>query len=87
MLWLYLQFCMDVKCRRCRDNMHKSRLQALEMRYVRRMEGVTQLDKVKNEVIRRALRQDAVLDVVKAGKKFGEETRKEIKPMIKPKID
>ena len=48
---------------------------------------MTQLDKVRNEVIRRALRQDAVLDVVKAGKKFDEETRKEIKPMIKPKID
>ena len=41
-------------------------LQALEMRYLRRVQGVTCLDRVRNEDIRRALRQDAVLDVVKA---------------------
>ena len=45
---------------------HVSSLQALEMRYLRRVQGVTRLNRVRNEDIRRALRQDAVLDVVKA---------------------
>ena len=45
---------------------HVSSLQALEMRYLRRVQGVTCLDRVSNEDIRRALRQDAVLEVVKA---------------------
>ena len=34
---------------------HVSRLQAVEMRYLRRVEGVTKLDKVRNEDIRQRL--------------------------------
>ena len=45
---------------------HEGKLQALEMRYLRRVEGVTQVDRVRNEDVRQALRQAAVLDVVKA---------------------
>ena len=45
---------------------HEGKLQALEMRYLRRVEGVTQVDKVRNEDVRQALRQATVLDVVKA---------------------
>ena len=44
---------------------HESKLQALEMRYLRRVR-VTQLDRARNEDVRQALRQDALLDVVKA---------------------
>ena len=51
---------------------HESKLQALEMRYLRRVEGVTQVDRVRNEDVRQALRQDAVLDVVKTKQRCGE---------------
>ena len=42
---------------------HVSRLQAVEMRYLRRVEGVTKLDKVRNENIRQRLKQEAVVEV------------------------
>ena len=45
---------------------HESKLHALEMRCLRRVEGVTLLDRVRNKDVRQALRQDASLDVVKA---------------------
>ena len=45
---------------------HEGKLQALEMRYLRRVEGETRVDRVRNEDVRQALRQAAVLDVVKA---------------------
>ena len=51
---------------------HESKLQALEMRHLRRVEGVTQLDRARNEDARWALRQDALLNVVKAKQRHGE---------------
>ena len=39
------------------------------MRYLRRVEGVTQLVRARNEDVRWALRQDALLDVAKAKQK------------------
>ena len=44
---------------------HKSRIQALEMRCLRRVEGVTMLDKVRNVDIRSRLGQVAVVSRVK----------------------
>ena len=40
---------------------HESRLQAMEMRYLRRVEGVTKLDRVRNEDISIRLKQEAVV--------------------------
>ena len=45
---------------------HESKLQALEMRYVQRVEGVALLDRARNDNVRQALREDALLNVVKA---------------------
>ena len=44
---------------------HMSRMQATEMRYLWRMEGVTKLDKVRNEDIRQRLKQEAVVEVAR----------------------
>ena len=52
---------------------HESSLQALEMRYLRREQGVTWLHRVRNEDVRQALKQDAVLDVVRAKQKVWRE--------------
>ena len=40
---------------------YESRLLATEMRYLRRVEGVTKLDRVRNEDIRQRLKQEAVV--------------------------
>ena len=45
---------------------HKSRLQATEMRYLRRVEGVTKLDRVRNEDIRQRLKHKAVVEAAHA---------------------
>ncbi len=42
---------------------HVSRLLAAEMRYLRRVEGVTKLNKVRSEDIRQRLKQEAVVEV------------------------
>ena len=47
---------------------HRSRIQAMEMRYLRKI-GVTRLDRVSNEDIRRRLGVEAVLAVVDRKKK------------------
>ena len=57
---------------------HRSKIQAMEMRYLRKVEGVTRLDRVSNEDIRRRLGVEAVL-VVAARKK--KEWRKRIEGM------
>ena len=44
---------------------HVSRLQAAEMRYLRRVEGVTKLDEVRNVDIRQRLNQEAVVEVAR----------------------
>ena len=44
---------------------HESKIQACEMMFLRRVEGVTRLDKVRNEDVRRSLGQEAVMDIVK----------------------
>ena len=48
---------------------HKSKIQAKEMRYLRKVEGVTRLDRVSNEDIRRRLGAEAVLAVADRKKK------------------
>ena len=48
---------------------HRSRIQAMEMRYLRKIEGVTRLDRLSNEDIRRRLGAEAVLAVVDRKKK------------------
>ena len=52
-----------------------SRLQAAEMRYLRRVEGVTKLDKVRNEDIRQRLNQEAVVEVARKKQSMEGETR------------
>ena len=44
---------------------HESKIQACEMMFLRRVEGVTWMDRVRNEAVRRSLGQEAVLDIVK----------------------
>ena len=46
-----------------------SRLQATEMRFLRRMEGLTMLDRVKDVDIRHRLQRKAVVEVVKMKQK------------------
>ena len=44
---------------------HESKIQACEMMFLRRVEGVNRLDRVRNEDVRRSLGQEAVMDNVK----------------------
>ena len=44
---------------------HESKLQAFEMMCLRRVEGVTRMDRVRNEKVREALGQEAVMEVAK----------------------
>ena len=46
----------------------KSRLQATEMRVLRKVAGVTRLDQVRNETVRNRLRLEPVLKKVKRGR-------------------
>ena len=43
----------------------QSRVQATQMRVLRRIEGVNKVDRVRNEVIRERLGQEGILDLVK----------------------
>ena len=47
----------------------RSKIQAMEMRYLRRIEGVSRLDRTPNEDIRRRLGVEAVLAVADRKKK------------------
>ena len=40
-------------------------MQACEMMFLRRVEGVTRLDRVRNEDVRRSLGQEAVVNMMK----------------------
>ena len=51
---------------------HRSKIQAMEMRYLRKVEGVTRLDRVSNEDIRRRLGVEAVLAVADRKKEWRE---------------
>ncbi len=51
---------------------HRSKIQAMEMRYLRKIEGVTRLDRVPNEDIRRRLGVEAVLAVADRKKEWRE---------------
>ena len=44
---------------------HESKLQAFEMMCLRRVERVTRKDRVRNEEARKALGQEAVMDIAK----------------------
>ena len=44
---------------------YESKIQACEMMFLRRVEGVTRLDRVRNEDMRRSLGQEAVVNMVK----------------------
>ena len=47
---------------------HESRLQACEMMCFRRIEGVSRLDRMRNEDIRQSLGQVAMVDIMKDGR-------------------
>ena len=44
---------------------YESKIQACEVMFLRRVEGVTRLDRVRNEDVRRSLGQEAVVNMVK----------------------
>ena len=44
---------------------NESKLQAFEMMCLRRVEGVTRKDRVRNDEVRKTLGQEAVMDIVK----------------------
>ena len=44
---------------------HESKIQACEMISLRRVEGVTRLDRVRNGDVRRSLGQEVVMDIAK----------------------
>ena len=44
---------------------HVSKLQAFEMMCLRRMQGLTRMNRVRNEEVREALGQEAVIEMVK----------------------
>ena len=48
---------------------HMKKLQAVEMRYLRKVEGVTRMDKVRSDDIRMRLRQEDVVATVYRKKK------------------
>ena len=54
---------------------HRRKIQAMEMKYLRKIEGVTRLDRVPDEDIRRRLGVEAVLAVVDRKKKEWRERR------------
>ena len=62
---------------------HRSKIQAMEMRYLRKVEGVTRLDRVSNEDIRRRLGIEAVLAVADRKKK---EWRERIEGMSQERL-
>ena len=51
------------------QNRHMKKLQATEMRYLRKVEGVTRMDRMRSDDIRERLRQEDVLDTVLRKKK------------------
>ena len=51
---------------------HRSKIQAMERSYLRKVEGVTRLDRVPNEDIRRRLGVEAVLAVADRKKEWRE---------------
>ena len=62
---------------------HRSKIQAMEMRYLRKVEGLTRLDRVSNEDIRRRLGVEAVLAVADRKKK---EWRERIEGMSQERL-
>ena len=44
---------------------HESRLQTTEMAYLRRVEGITRLDRVRNVDVREALKQEEIMEKVR----------------------
>ena len=46
----------------------QSRVQATQMRVMRRIEGVNKVDRARNEVLRERLGQEGIIDLVKRGK-------------------
>ena len=61
---------------------HRSKIQAMEMSYLRKVEGVTRMDRIPNEDIRRRLGIEAVLDVSDRKKEW----RKMIEEMLQERL-
>ena len=57
---------------------HESKIQAFEMMCLRRVEGVTRMDRVRNVEVRKALGQEAVMDIVKEKQKKWKEKLEEM---------
>ena len=47
------------------EKRQERKLQALEMMCLRRVEGVSRMDRVRNKEVRKALGQEAMMDMVK----------------------
>ena len=62
---------------------HRSKIQAMEMRYLRRVEGVTRMDRLANKDIKRRLGVEAVLEVADRKKK---EWRKKIEEIPQERL-
>ena len=59
---------MDVKYGLCRPGTRDKLREAKQMRVIRRIEGVSRLDRVRNVNLRDRLKQERVLDAVKKQK-------------------
>ena len=55
------------------QNRHMKKLQATEMRCLRKVEGVTRMDRMRSDDIRQSLRQEDVLDTVLKKEAMAEE--------------
>ena len=49
---------------------YESKIQACEMMFLRRVEGVTRLDRVRNEDVRRSLGQEAVVNMMEKQRRW-----------------
>ena len=57
---------------------YESKLHAFEMMCLRRVEGVTRMDRVRNVEVRKALGQEGVMDIVKEKQKKWKEKLEEM---------
>ena len=68
-MWVFNAMVVPTLLYRCEtwtvQRRHVSKLQAFEMMCLRRVQGLTRMDRVRNEEVREALGQEAVIEMVK----------------------